>query len=273
MQFVMLTAQRSSQATARISGGRTLRLGLVAILAISACNMATAGISSGDSNPCQVLRTAGIAVDSGQRSQLEQRTRVIVTHSRRRDGSVQENRGSGVVVGHFFLTAHHNLRPGPEGRFHGYTSFLADIAVQPEYVDPQADIAIIRIPPSLCESWCEASDALPESDSDLEDTVSWYRDPASAAEVDPGWRQARVLSRTWSLPNRQTVGNFSSDCDAGLVLEVDEPFLPGSSGAGVWDANNRLVGIAQGSYQTQDGNQTGYFKPLRCIREHWPQNP
>ncbi|MGI9323597.1 MAG: S1 family peptidase [Pseudomonadales bacterium] len=273
MHFVVLTLQRYSQAAARISSGRSLHLSLVVLLSLVTCNAATAGINGNDSNPHRVLQTQGIAAKTGERSQLEQRTRVIVTHSRRSDGSVQENRGSGVVVGHFFLTAHHNLRPGPRGRFRGHASFLAEIPVQPEYIDPQADIAIIRIPPSLCASWCEASDDLPESDSDLEDTVRWYRDPASTTEVDPGWRQARVLSRTWSLPHRQTVGSLSSDCDAGLVLEVDQPFLPGSSGAGVWDSNNRLVGIAQGSYQTQDGNQTGYFKPLRCIRDHWPQDP
>lgn len=201
---------------------------------------------------------------------LEDRTRVIITHSQRPDGSIQENRGSGVVVGNYYLTVHHNLQPGPVSQFVNFRSYLGGIAVKPVFVDAGADLAIIAIPEPLCQSWCERNNLLPEAETKLDETVRWYRDPASAPQVNPGWRKGRVMGRTWSLPAQRTVGSLGADCDSGLVLEIDQPFRPGSSGAGVWDSQNRLVGIAQGSFQTRDGSETGYFKPLRCIRGHWP---
>lgn len=202
-------------------------------------------------------------------SALERRTRVITTHSQRRNGTIQESRGSGVVVGRYFLTVHHNLKPDGGTEFTQYQSYLDGVPVKPVFVDPGADLAIITIPEPLCATWCGQNNLLPDTESGLNETVRWYRPPASAPRVNPGWRKARVLGRTWSLPQR-TVGSLGRDCDSGLVLEIDQPFRPGSSGAGIWDTQNKLVGIAQGSFQTRDGRETGYFKPLRCIRGHWP---
>jgi hypothetical protein len=50
-----------------------------------------------------------------------------------------------------------------------------------------------------------------------------------------------------------------------LIVEVDTPFMPGSSGALVLDtATGRIIGIIQGSFEHTTG-RSGYFKPIHCV--------
>jgi hypothetical protein len=54
-------------------------------------------------------------------------------------------------------------------------------------------------------------------------------------------------------------------CKANLIVEVDTPFMPGSSGAPVLDtATGRIIGIIQGSIEHAAG-RSGYFKPIHCV--------
>lgn len=197
--------------------------------------------------------------------ELEDRTRVITTYSEQPDGSVVENRGSTVVVGHYLLTVLHNLQPPAARGATRVSSYVGGYPVTPILADAAMDIAILPVPPALCPQWCTRVSALPALDPSLNDPIRWYRKPATGTTAIPGWHTATVMGRTWSLPGKDDA-NTSDDCGSGLVFEVDRPFRPGISGAGVWGADNRLVGIAQGSFRTRDGRETGYFKPLRCIR-------
>ena len=52
-----------------------------------------------------------------------------------------------------------------------------------------------------------------------------------------------------------------------MVIAVDQPFYPGSSGGPVWDlASNRLLGMVQGSFVRESGEQVGYYKPFSCVQ-------
>jgi len=56
-------------------------------------------------------------------------------------------------------------------------------------------------------------------------------------------------------------------CDSDVVITVDKPFYPGSSGGPVWDlASNRLLGMVQGSFVRESGEQVGYYKPFSCVQ-------
>jgi hypothetical protein len=197
--------------------------------------------------------------------ELEDRTRVITTYSERPDGSVVENRGSTVVVGRHLLTVLHNLQPQATRGATRVSSYVGGYPVTPILADANLDIAVLPIPAALCAQWCTRQTSLPARDPNLNESIRWYRKPATGTAVAPGWHAARVLGRTWSLASEDGA-QTTDDCASGLVLEVNRPFRPGISGGGVWGADNRLVGIAQGSFRTLDGRETGYFKPLRCIR-------
>jgi len=55
-------------------------------------------------------------------------------------------------------------------------------------------------------------------------------------------------------------------CDSDVVITVDKPFYPGSSGGPVWDlASNRLLGMVQGSFVRESGEQVGYYKPFSAV--------
>jgi hypothetical protein len=54
-------------------------------------------------------------------------------------------------------------------------------------------------------------------------------------------------------------------CQNHLIVEVDTPFRPGTSGSPVFDAaTDAVVGMIQGSLSRANGD-TGYFKPIACL--------
>lgn len=214
-----------------------------------------------------VLSLAASALPPGAQASLalEHRTRVITTYSERPDGTIVENRGSAVLVGQHLLTVLHNLQPPAAQGALKVSSYVDGHQVTPIYTDAAMDVAVMPIPDALCPQWCTQDVDLPAKDPSLNDSIRWYRNPATGTADPPGWHAATVMGRTWSQPDEGS-GSTPEGCSAGLVLEVNRPFRPGISGAGIWDAQDRLVGIAQGSFRTRDGRETGYFKPLRCIR-------
>ncbi|MEM1434451.1 MAG: serine protease [Pseudomonadota bacterium] len=203
---------------------------------------------------------------------------MIRTLTAQQDGQVFENRGSGVIIGNYYLTVYHNLDPRPAGHRLGVPrgrSFLGDQRVNPIYSDPSSDVAILPLPAALCAGSCAdpapATRALPQ----LNQAVRWYLGSSGSPSGAEGWRQGRILARTvdavLSAPRTADDGTRDREgCAAGLVYEVDAPFFPGSSGMAVWDEQDNLLGIAQGSYERADGRITGYFRPWYCIQQHWP---
>ncbi len=169
--------------------------------------------------------------------------------------------GSGVILGDLFVTAYHNLVP-PTGSSYRSTSFLAGIEVRPLAVDKEADLAVIRIPKPLCATWCNDFAAPPVAETKLDQAVEWVRILRNQEQ----WKHARVQSLTERQQQPAPNATRASSCDLGLVLEVTEAFLPGSSGAPVWDQRtHRLLGMALGSFELSNGRDYGYFTPLRCI--------
>ena len=191
----------------------------------------------------------------GRADQVQNITTHVLTN-----GNVVVNKGSGIVLGDLFVTALHNLDPKYRGEYEAQ-SYLEGIRVWPLLIDEDNDLAVIRIPADLCSSWCNDHQRGTTNDIGLQQSVEWVR------KIEPGttWKSARVLSLT--APVRPA--RARTECAAGLVVEVSQPFIPGSSGTAVWDAlTHELLGMAQGSYVLSSGQHSGYFKPMRCIYEY-----
>ena len=186
----------------------------------------------------------------------------IRTSTRYADGSREVRHGTGFVVGNRFVTVYHNVDV-----HRGRGSFqrrieLGGMVVEPAIVDAPNDIAIFNVPEELCATWC--NDRVPARISvELQraQPIGWFE--FVAPDSNREWRQARVLEvmfKNYRGSDAPTV------CDSDVVIAVDKPFYPGSSGGPVWDlASNRLLGMVQGSFVRESGEQVGYYKPLACV--------
>ena len=193
-------------------------------------------------------------------SQLQQ----IRTTTTFRNGRTLVNSGAGFVLGNLFFTVNHNLDPGYRVKHYNTQSYLAGMPVDAIAVDTTNDVAIIRIPKALCATWCNSLTIPDASSIGLQQKVEWLDRGAPPT----GWQQAKVLSLTRPLVARTNLPT-KTDCQSGLVVEVTQPFPPGTSGTAVWDTQtHELLGMAQGSYERANGKPSGYFKPLACIIEH-----
>jgi hypothetical protein len=192
-------------------------------------------------------------------SQLQQ----IRTKTTFRNGRTLVNTGVGFVLGNLFFTVSHNLDPGYRVKHYNTQSYLAGVPVDAIAVDTTNDLAIIRIPAALCATWCNSLTVPDASSIGLQQKVEWLDEG-----VPPiGWQQAKVLSITRPQVTRAD-SPTNTDCQSGLVVEITQPFPPGTSGTAVWDTQtHKLLGMAQGSYERANGKTSGYFKPLACIIE------
>ena len=206
---------------------------------------------------CCWISLPAAAITQPHRADLVQN---ITTHVLSR-GDLVVNLGSGIVIGDLFITAYHNLDPQYQNLRYQTESYLEGVRVWPLLSDAHNDLAVIRIPAELCKRWCNQYKLTSASEIGLQQGVEWVR------KIEPGttWKSARVLSLTAPA----TRWSASGQCNNGLVVEITKPFVPGSSGTAVWDAlTHELVGMALGSFELANGEQSGYFKPIRCIYKY-----
>jgi len=187
----------------------------------------------------------------------------IRTSTHYADGTKEVRHGTGFVVGHQFFTVFHNIDVLANHGSWERRIELDGVMVEPRLVDKRNDIAIFDLPSTLCARWCNDRDprAMPLNLSQRQ-PIGWYEfvSPDDARQ----WRQARIVEVVFK--------NYDSTmpdtaCKSDVVIAVDKPFYPGSSGGPVWDlASNRLLGMVQGSFVRESGEQVGYYKPFSCVQ-------
>ena len=79
-------------------------------------------------------------------------------------------------------------------------------------------------------------------------------------------KHGRVLNYAFMGDTLASANAYGMEsCSANLIVEVDTPFLAGSSGSPIVDANTgQIIGIIQGSIESRD-MRSGYFKPINCV--------
>lgn len=187
----------------------------------------------------------------------------IVTTTNYADGYTETRHGTGFVVGRRFITVYHNVDVLRDHGTWERSIELGGVVVEPAIVDGPNDIAIFNVPESLCEAWCNDQDAATVGvDLEKSQPIGWYE--FVSPEASRQWRQARIIDvmfKNYRGPAVDTV------CDSDVVITVDKPFYPGSSGGPVWDlASNKLLGMVQGSFVRESGEQVGYYKPFSCVQ-------
>jgi len=202
-------------------------------------------------------------VQEGRLGSNESDVHHIVTSTQYADGYSEVRHGTGFVVGRRFITVYHNVDVLREHGTWERRIELGGVEVEPAIVDGPNDIAIFNVPESLCATWCNDRDpASVGADLEKSQPIGWYE--FVSPEASRQWRQARIIDvmfKNYRGPVVDTV------CDSDVVITVDKPFYPGSSGGPVWDlASNRLLGMVQGSFVRESGEQVGYYKPFSCVQ-------
>ncbi len=178
------------------------------------------------------------------------------------NGTQEVRRGHGFAIGNRLFTAYHTLAPRTDARPSTQTIYVAGVRMTPVYIHEAHDIAIFELPKMLCELHCRvlAVASLPILGPDRQ--IYWVQEVDGERRVQEG----RVRHYSWlseAPPASPTVTDTS--CQHNLIVEVDAPFHPGTSGSPVFDAaTGAVIGMIQGSLARASGD-TGYFKPLACL--------
>ncbi len=176
------------------------------------------------------------------------------------DGHMERNVGSGFIAGHQYYTVNHNLVSRAPMSVARKTTRLDGIVISPSRVQPFHDLAVFDLPDELCSRHCNEFSLSGDVPIEPGQRVQWLRKFDGESTLKSG-----------TVLNYALLGTVPADswsCAANLIVEVDAPFIPGSSGAPVIDANSgRIIGMVQGSL-ARDGVETGYFKPADCIDHH-----
>ena len=195
-----------------------------------------------------------------QRSiELDKIVQSITTVTEFIGGQQERNRGSGFVVGNRFFTVHHNLTTSfPELRIKS-TSFIDDMEVaQPVFSNEEHDVAVFDLPEKLCARHCNSTEVAYTPNLKRSRKVYWLRK----------FQQDFILKEA-TIEGGVTFGDahtsIESNCGSNSVVLVDQPFIPGSSGSPIMDAESgKIIGLIQGSID-EDGVSKGYFKPINCV--------
>lgn len=186
----------------------------------------------------------------------------ITTVTEYPDGRKEVNTGSGFIVGRRYFTVQHNLTsitPSASGR---KTIYLDGIPLTPSYADAEYDVAVFELPDDLCERYCNhvSFGTMPELQQDRK--VYWLR----KFQDEFVFKKGKVLNYAFMGEAPDSSDPYGMQgCNANLIVEVDTPFIPGSSGAPVLDtATGQIIGIIQGSFESASG-RSGYFKPIHCV--------
>ncbi len=215
--------------------------------------------------PHEVSAPPPIRVDTQLLSKI---VRPISTVTEYSDGHVEYNDGSGFVAGSRFLTVNHNLEPSEDDGVVRRTSFMDGVAIKPLFGDATEDLAVFDIPLELCNSEC--NDILLDTNVQLErgEHLFWIR--KFGAELTQ--KEATVLGYAWIGDPPAASG--IDECPGNLIVQVDQPFEQGTSGSPIVAVNSgKIVGIIQGTLIDRDGSQSGFFKPLNCLRKVTPVAP
>lgn len=216
---------------------------------------------SGANEPELGAPTAFAASRSVQRNSLADIVQLVKTRTEFSDRSVEFNVGSGFVVGRYFITVYHNLLAS-RSRFVRQTVSVDGVPLSPIFIDKNQDIAVFELPDELCRRYCNQLRVAVAPSFERGRPVYWLR------KVEAKWelKESTIL-------NLAVFDRMQSDvepggpfrCSDNLVVEVEEPFVPGSSGAPVVDAlTGQIIGVIQGSFESNN-ERTGFFKPIHCV--------
>jgi hypothetical protein len=208
------------------------------------------------------------ATSAGSRavSEIAENTRLmrpITVMTTFADGTSEVNQGQGFVIGNRLFTVYHTLAPHIKNALPTKREiYVAGKLMTPLYTHAAHDIAIFEMPKALCKPHCRAlaASTLPALKPDRR--VYWVQDMGGERLVKEG----RVRHYAWlsEAPLAFHAGE-EAPCQNHLIVEVDTPFRPGTSGSPVFDATtDAVVGMIQGSLSRANGD-TGYFKPLACL--------
>ncbi len=179
------------------------------------------------------------------------------------DGTTEVKHGQGFVVGNRLFTVYHTLAPRMKNLLPTKREiYVAGRLMTPMYTDSVHDIAVFEIPETLCKPHCTtlAASHLPTLNPDRQ--VYWVQKMGDERLVMEG----RIQHYAWlsETPPAFHAG-AETPCQRNLIVEVDMPFRPGTSGSPVFDATtDAIVGMIQGSL-LRAGGDTGYFKPMSCL--------
>lgn len=193
---------------------------------------------------------------------LDQIVQPIVTIIEFPDGTRVRKVGSGFIVGNRYFTVNHNLTSPIASESATKTSYISGVPVTPRYTNTTQDIAVFDLPDTLCDVFCNELLMRSEGPLKRERSIYWLR----KFDGEHVLKKGRILNYA-ALGSAGTPTELSLNCDLNLVVEIDTPFVSGSSGAPVLDANtHQILGIIQGRFENGRG-QTGYFKPIDCVEQ------
>ena len=251
----------ASIASASEAGARTLAPGIGALFSDTRTTA-----QSPSKSPVQPPRrtTSTIASASSHFNRLDRMVHPIETVTKFQDGVTVRGLGSGFVVGPRYFTAHHNLVHPNEDGVSVSVSYLGGEPVSPSVAYPEFDLAVIDLSDSLCDRYCNQLRLNERPSIAKNHSVVWLRKVGSELVM----KKARVLSYAILGQLDKTADTRTNfGCAQNLVVKIDAPFVPGSSGAPVLDAQTGdILGIIQGSV-LGDGDANGFFKPIECVVE------
>ena len=211
----------------------------------------------------QMTATSASSLSMSEISENTRLIRPITAVMTFADGKTEVKRGQGFVIGNRLFTVYHTLAPRLKKALPAKREiYVAGMLMTPVYTHAAHNIAIFEIPETWCEPHCHALSAsnLPTLNPDRQ--VYWVQEAQGKRLVQAG----RVQHYAWlseappALPD-----GAEAPCQRHLIVEVDTPFRPGTSGSPVFDATtDAIVGMIQGSL-ARTGGDTGYFKPISCL--------
>lgn len=192
-------------------------------------------------------------------SELDKFVHPITTVTEFIGGQEERNRGSGFVVGNQFFTVQHNLTTSFPSLRVKSTSFIDGMSVtKPLFMDVEQDVAVFELPERLCVKHCNMKEVDYTPNLSKQRKVYWLRK-----------FQEEFILKEAKIVNAVTFGDLHKPadltCGSQSVILVDQPFVPGSSGSPLMDAEtDKIIGVIQGSVD-ENGISRGYFKPIHCV--------